>query len=318
MSKAFFLPISGRRYTKQRADPSKKGAVGTPGSKPCCNQFRGLNMYREKLVCHMEPLFYIVSNGTNIGLRGTYHIRSIVYKGRRVYHSSGNDYYLLWSGTQWGGLWVFQTSANFAISQSIGYIDVFQREGILHDDSGVPADSDGIFDWMANDDIGRHNSGSTGCPTTIEVYKDSLSQCPAEICYSPVAKSILNKTVDGSTTVDLSYNRTTRQLLQSRCMSFASNSSTCARSVPGSTRGSCCNQSCSRVVYAPSNTSFDTQGAVPSSNRIALLKYNARVQTPSGQYLRSNYTQNSNGKKIFPCDADTNAQRQNITKCKQA
>jgi len=45
----FIRPPAG--VSMQRADPGKKGAVGYPGSLPCCNQFRGLNMYRKTLTC---------------------------------------------------------------------------------------------------------------------------------------------------------------------------------------------------------------------------------------------------------------------------
>ena len=54
MSTTFNFSIVNRPpagISMQRADPGKKGAVGYPGSKPCCNQFRGLNMYRKTLTC---------------------------------------------------------------------------------------------------------------------------------------------------------------------------------------------------------------------------------------------------------------------------
>jgi hypothetical protein len=54
MSATFNFSIVNRPpagISMQRADPGKKGAVGYPGSKPCCNQFRGLNMYRKTLTC---------------------------------------------------------------------------------------------------------------------------------------------------------------------------------------------------------------------------------------------------------------------------
>ena len=527
MSKAFFLPISGRTYTKQRADASKKGAVGYPGSQPCCNQFRGLNMYRNTLVCETRTsvtssefeLAATVDGGniwtsadsgatwtedTSVGspkswgcitssLNGVKLAAGVTYGGGgNIWTStdSGANWFSKASTQQWsaitsssdgvklaapvyngniwtssdsGASWTEDLSVGFAkdwwsiasssdgdklaavigygtagrvwtstglgwseqpgspsrlwggiasssdgvkLAAAVGGIGVASGLIWTSIDSGVnwlsyassqpwsciASSSDGIklaaavyngniwtstdsgVNWTEDASVGSPllwvsiasssdgtklaavpgglsgtgnvwistNSGglwhevsvlggpkywtsitlsepteeiTSECPTTIEVYKDNLSQCPPELCYSPVAKSVLNKTVDGSTTVDLSYNRTTRQLLQSRCMSFASNTSTCAHSVSGSTRGSCCNQSCNQVVYKPSNTSFDTQGAVPSGNRIALLKYNALVQTPGGQYLRSNYTSDPKGKKAFPCTTNLHALRQRTLSC---
>ena len=138
-----------------------------------------------------ESGYYVVSKGTNVGLRGTYRITDTVYKGRRVYHSTGNNYYLLWSGTQYGGRWIFQTSANFATSKRLGYIDVYKRSGVLDDDDGVPQNSNGISDWRANDDVGRYNSG-----TEDNLAKKKIAEVNK---YYVTSKGVLRKTGSGCT-----------------------------------------------------------------------------------------------------------------------
>ena len=538
MSNAFFLPIYGRNYIKQRSDTSKKGAIGTSGTKSCCNQSRGLNIYRNTLVCDtvkkvatsdfqlnavdgsgnvwnsfdsgknwsqvnigtlrlesitsssdgtrlatvqfngdiwksndsgatwnnigvgaskvwiaiasssdgvkliaavftenlwlssdsgenwkelsgspsyptVNQVWHDVASSSNgnklvavseptVGFRGyvwisnnsgeSWTTNSPQLNWNAVASSSdgvklvagvfgGNIWISVNSGDNWSELpagplyptinqdWISITSSSdgskiaAAVGGTGGYIWISNNSGMTWQQKAsnrnwqsITSSTDGTQlaaviggpptggnIWISVDSGDNWNELLGGSPYPPEnqswlsivisqptelitinpecqitkVYKDNLSQCPAELCYSPVAKSILNKQINGVTTIDLSYNRTTQQLLQSRCSSFESNTSTCAHSMPGSKRGACCNQSCKKVIYKPSNVSFDTQGAVPSGNRIALLKYNTRVNTPTGQYLRSNYTQNTNGKKIFPCDSNKNSQRQNMTICKQ-
>lgn len=211
MSNAYFLSIYGQKYAQQRSDPGKKGAVGTSGSQPCCNQFRGLNLYRNTLVCD-----------------------------------------------------------------------------------------------------------SSRCEIT-KVYKDNLSQCAAELCYRPTAKTILNNTVNGVTVPDTSYNYSSYQYLRRKCKSYETNNSTLEYdNITHTARSPCCNETCSSVVYKPSNTSFKVQGAVESSNRLERLKYETISRGRNGccgTRLYSSQTQNIDINKKFPCSRRGDVLRQNNTVC---